>query len=190
MGDANALRQLHRALVPVMIAFFRRAGVGAASSAEELANQSVAEAFQALTEGRYDSSQASFTTFLYGVAYKIRLRQRRKRATSREVVFSELMSARSEAMTDRAVDESEQVLALDEICAMRTCLFAEGGPLDLSPEERFVMIGRANGATFQVLADQLGRSLDTVYRLNLRALNKLRENMRNRGVYASPPKND
>jgi RNA polymerase sigma factor (sigma-70 family) len=188
-GDGEALRDLHRAVMPAVTAFFRRANRVPASAVEELANQTVAEAFQVLTKGRYDERQASFTTFLHGVAYNIRLRYARSRAAAREVAFSELSGDRSAALPDPAAVPTGEEDALDEILVMRDCLFAIGGPADLTPDERYVVIGRANGETYQALADRLGRSLDTVHRLNLHALDKLREGMKSRGFHARRPKN-
>jgi RNA polymerase sigma factor (sigma-70 family) len=168
-------------LVPAMAAFFRRSTGCDPATTEELALQTLAEAFHAVADGRYDPNQAPFITFLYGVAHNIRLRHGKSRSTSRAAVFSDLRHDLHRTIAEEAAQDPEHELPLDQLDAMRACLFSAGGSSELSPEERFVVIGRSNGRTFQELADQIGRSLDTVYRMQLRAMKKLRACMKLKG---------
>lgn len=180
-GNQRALDQLHKQLSASLAAYFRkRAGVKD-GDAEELSHQALTEAFQALSQGRYDENRAGFLTFAYSVAHKVKLQHiyRQRRAVAVSALDpgdgDEPGSGTAGIVDDRSLPP------LDEIEAMRACLCAEGSPHSLSAEERFVIVGRVDRKTFEVLAKQLGRSRDTVHRHSVRGLEKLRKCMESKG---------
>ena len=182
-GDQEAFGDLHRVLTGPFTGFFLKRVGGDASTAEELAHESVAEALQGLVTGRYRPERAAFLTFVYGVSCKVRLRYVRQKSKERENRISDSADKNSERLAERLASEDERVPPWEQIEAMQACLRAEGTPYSLSPEERFVVIGRAWRKTFEVLAAELGHSLDTVHRRMVRGLEKLRKCMEKKGYH-------
>ena len=180
-GSESAFADLHRVLTAPFIGFFMKRVGGDARTAEELAHDAVSEALQSLASGRYDPKRAWFLTFVYGVSHKVRLRHIKQKAKGRERRLSELAEGDAERMTERFEAGGELSPPLDQIEAMRSCLHAEGTSYSLTAEERFVVAGRAEQKTFELLAKELGRSLDTVYRRMVRGLEKLRKCMEGKG---------
>ena len=179
-GDESAQRELHGRLIgPIDGLFLKRVG-GDAQAAELLAHQTVSEALQRLVDGRYVPEKAWFLTFVYGVAQKVKLRYLKEQGRKKEKPLSEL--AENEERANASIREDEQIVPhFDEIEAMWGCLFAANNGHNLTAEERFVVIGRSDGKTFEVLAKELGRSLDTVYRRQMGGLKKLRKCMEAKG---------
>lgn len=182
-GDQQAFGDLHRVLTGRFTGFFMKRVGGDAGIAEELAHESVSEALQSLASGRYRPERAGFLTFVYGVSHKVRLRYVKQKSKERGRRLSDSADKDSEGVEERFASVDERLPPLDRIEAMRACLGAEGTPFSLSPEERFVVIGRAWRKTFEVLAAELGHSLDTVHRRVTRGLEKLRKCMELKGFY-------
>ena len=179
-GDEDAQRELHGRLIGPMNGLFLKHVGGDAQAAELLAHQTVSEALQRLTDGRYVPERAWFLTFVYGVAQNVRLRYLKERRRSKEQPLSSLNDEGQQA--DGAIlIEDESLPPFDEIEAMQSCLFSEETEHGLTAEERFVIIGRSDGKTFEILGKELGRSLDTVYRRQVSALAKLRKCMEKKG---------
>ena len=179
-GDEDAQRELHGRLIGPMNGLFLKHVGGDTQTAELLAHQTVSEALQRLADGRYIPEKAWFLTFAYGVAQNVRLRYLKERRRSKEQPLSSLADAGEHADSPILV-EDESLPPFDEVEAMRGCLFSDETEHGLTAEERFVVIGRSDGKTFEVLARELGRSLDTVFRRQKGGLAKLRKCMEKKG---------
>ena len=179
-GDESAQRALHGRLIGPINGLFVKCVGADAQAAELLAHQTVSEALQRLTDGSYVPERAWFLTFVYGVAQKVKLRYLKERRRNKEQPLSSLDGTGEQADSPILV-ESESLPPFDEIEAMRSCLFSEETENSLTAEERFVVIGRSDSKTFEVLAKELGRSLDTVYRRQMSGLDKLRKCMEAKG---------
>ena len=180
-NDEGAYRALDRRLFGPMCGHFRKRFGADSASHDELARQAISEALQAVATGRYDPRKASFVTFLYAVARNIGLRFLSERGKQRARSLSGLPPDTLDGVRTVNSDGSETALPLEQIEAMRECLRTEGETYSLTPEERFVVAGRAQGKTFETLSAQLGRALDTVHRRSLRAIAKLRQCLKNKG---------
>ena len=180
-GDQRAFGDLHRILTGPFAGFFMKRVGGDVDMAEELAHEAVSEALQGLATGRYHPERAAFLTFVYGVSHKVRLRYIKQKSKERERQLSNSADKDSERVEERSASEDERLPPMDQIEAMRACLGAEGTAFSLSPEERFVVVGRAWRKTFEILAAELGHSLDTVHRRMVRGLEKLRKCMELKG---------
>ena len=175
-GDERAIDRLYRCLLEPLDRFFRKSL--SANSGAELAHQTLVEALGAVAAGRYDPGRASFLAFVYGVAVKIRLREIRSRSRDRLTLAGDVGDAVAASGAFQADPAAE--FAVEQIEAMRDCLIRDGRA-GLSAEERFVVLGRAERKTYEVMAKQLGRSLDTVHRCGVRGLEKLRKCMASKG---------
>jgi DNA-directed RNA polymerase specialized sigma24 family protein len=84
-------------------------------------------------------------------------------------------------MDNRLTGKVDHPPPLEKIEAMLACLQADGTPFSLTPEERFVVMGRAGQKTYQTLARDLNHSLDTVHRRMRRGIEKLKKCMEAKG---------
>ena len=180
-GDQESIRALDRRLrAPVKSLLTKKVGARAAVL-DELVQQAVSEALLALSSGRYDPNIASFVTFVYAVVHKITLRYRQYLGRIRTKPFSSLSDAAIDDINFDQFDDPEELPPLDQIEAIRDCLKSERQTHSLTPEELFVVMGRANGKTYETLARELGRALDTVFRRGRRGIDKLRSCMAAKG---------
>ncbi len=197
-GHEPAFDELHRKLAGPLTAFFLKGTGCPAHVADELAHQTLSEALQRLAGGAYEPDRASFLTFVYGVSRYIRLRYLRRSNGQQLARISELTDEEERQVSAQFNRVETNFPLWDEIEAMRACLRADGCPNSLTPEERFVIVGRADRKTFAVIAKQLRCSLDTVFRRQARALQKMRRCMKSRGHHwcdertdnSSPRKNN
>jgi len=181
--DEAAFRALDRRLLGPMCGHFRKK-LGADSAAhEELAREAISEAMQAVATGRYDPGKATFVTFLYAVANKVHLRYLRERGRSRERFTAMIEPNAFDAVACTTAAGIDLLLPLEQIDAMRDCIRSDRYAFSLTAEERFVILGRAMGKTFETLSEQLGRALDTVHRRSQRAIAKLQECMKSKGYF-------
>lgn len=180
-GDKSAFDELHRKLTGPLTGFFLKSTGCPAHVAEELAHQTLAESLQLLAAGTYVPDRASFLTFVYGVSRNVRLRYFRQSNGPRVSQISDLTDEEKQQISAQVSREETSFPLSDEIEAMRACLRADGCPNSLTPEERFVIVSRADRKTFAVIAKQLRCSLDTVFRRQARALQKLRRCMNSKG---------
>ncbi len=187
-GDEDAFRLLDRRIRgPARNQLFKRLGVDGATL-DELSQEAVSEALQALVTRRFDPDRAAFTTFAYAVTHRVGLRYRRKVSRAREQATLVTQEDGGDDLFSRVFGHDQEsgpmdLSPLEQIEAMRDCLRVEGVSHALSAEERYAVIGRAYGNTFEAIASRLGRSLDTVYRRSKRAIEKLRACMRAKGHF-------
>ncbi len=178
--EERAYNDIYQMLRGPFSGFFLKRVGGDADSAEELAGQTLAEALQALRDGKYKPHQAKFVTFAYGVAHNVWRRYVYPRP-NREVPFSALSKEGLAQIKESLMSTDGFLPPLEEIEAMQDCLRAEDTPLNLTPEERFVIIGRANGETFRELAKKQRCALSTVHDRNRCGIEKLRKGMAKKG---------
>jgi RNA polymerase sigma factor (sigma-70 family) len=172
-GDQVAFRELSRRLLRTFNWVARdRFGFDAAG-ADQLAHQTVSEALQAISSGRYDPQRVQFITFAYAVCRRVALRQHARRAP-----FEPLADV---ALTRSAKGDVDDYAAAERVEALLGCLKAEGTATSLSEEERYVVVGLAYQKTLAELAKGIGRSLDTVHRRKINGLQKLRACMAAKG---------
>ena len=181
--EKGAYRALDRRLFGPMCGHFRKRLGANSASQEELARQAISEALQAIATGRYDPQKAGFVTFLYAVAQNIWLRFLHERGKTRERQMSTIEPGIINAMPCASTGGVDTLLVPEQIEAMRECLRCEGETHSLTAEERFAVLGRALGKTFETLSRQLGRSLDTVHRRSRSAIAKLRRCMKRKGYF-------
>jgi RNA polymerase sigma factor (sigma-70 family) len=180
-GAGYLLDQRLRGPVHAFIA--KRLGADAATL-DELTHQAATEAILAIDAGRYDPLKARFITFVYGVVHKTVLRHRHALHRNRAIPISSLGDIEMGDEAGALPSAEDSLPPLDQIEAMRDCLQRDGTRFSLTAEERFAVIGRAHGDTYETIAARLGRSLDTVYRRSKRAIEKLRDCMKAKGHVA------
>lgn len=176
-GDDLAMGELTRRLGGALSGLFRRDLGVAQQEAEALAQEAVSEALEALVSGRYDPKRSRFLTFVYGVSHVVKLRFLRQSGRTQPTPFSQLEGPVPESIRG----DPEVLLPFDQIEAFLDCLRSEGRHYSLTPEERFVIIGRAQSKRFRTLATELGRSLSTVHDRAAKAIQKLRRCMESKG---------
>ncbi len=75
-GDESAFAELHARLEGGLKRFFFQRTGGGGDLIEELAQRTWVEAWRSLKAQRYDGGRAAFSTYLYGIGYKLLLRHR------------------------------------------------------------------------------------------------------------------
>lgn len=180
-GEQTALRDLDRRLRPAVRGFFLKHLRTLSADVDDATQITLAEALRSLTSGYYDPTRASFTTFVYGVARRIRLRFVLAQRDGRNCLTGPTTQGIGSPVEWPTSIDQEAAL-LDQIEKMNACLHRDTGPTCLTPEERFVAVARARGETFESLATTLDCSLDTVFRRNVSALAKLRRCLTTHGV--------
>ncbi|MBI4605167.1 MAG: sigma-70 family RNA polymerase sigma factor [Planctomycetes bacterium] len=184
-GEEVAFDGLYRKLKGPLAGYFLRrhpsAGPGAA---EELAASTLEEALLALRQGKYDPRRARFLTYLFGYARITLLRS--VPSGPRETPLSQLDREDLEREAAGGSSAEESLARLEEMEAMRDCLRSEGERYSLSPEERALVLRRADGATYEVLARELDRARSAVFDAFQKALAKLRTCMAAKGFDGSP----
>jgi RNA polymerase sigma factor (sigma-70 family) len=149
--------------------------------AADAAQQTVGEAFQALINGRYKPDRAAFLTFVYGVARRVWLRLIRDHSRRPAQSVDAALGSEGDALYEAIAAESDDLAVLNQVEAMRECLLCEHRRGSLTAEERYAVIARSQGQTFESLAALLDCSLDTVFRRNARGIEKLRRCMKEKG---------
>lgn len=174
-----AVADAHRRFGAGLRHYFLRRGVDHAH-AEELAQQTWATLWQAVRTGRYDASRSALSTFLYAIAAKIWLRDRRAQGgrsrLSADAVAGSLLG--TDADLAQAADFAE---LLD---ALRDCLSGRAG--GLSPEVRAVLVGVARGESDRDLAKRLGVAPSTAHARRAGALAQLRQALSRRPPERGP----
>lgn len=169
-GDMGAYETLHDRLAAGLRAFFSRRLKGNPELVEELSQRTWVAAWDALRKDRYDPDRAAFTTFLYGVGYKIWLQHLDGR---REETSTELdVAARS--LFDERGSPDAFLAGCEQLEAVRECLMAEGTRYALTGEERTILEGVAAGLSERDLAEQVGCAPSTLNVRKQRAMHKLR----------------
>lgn len=181
LGDENALNQVGQRLRGPLASLIQRHTGADPDTTEDLVQQALQETLEALRSGRYEGAKARFITFAYGVTHKIILRYLRHRGRDVESLFSDMGSLQAISVHCRLSDDPDACATLAEIEAVRDCLSVEGKLYSLSPEERFVVFGRALGKRFELLSREMGRSLGTLHRRMICGLKKLHSCMASKG---------
>ena len=176
-ADRRAFEALHARLRGGLLELMRRRAGPRRGVAEELGQETWAEAWRMIELGRYDAERAAFSTFLYAIARNLWLRHRRERGRHgpHEAEFDELKSPLSAADPRSAVELAEMLDAL------RACIASAA----LNDEERAVVSLVMSGETERSIASLLGVAASTVNLRKACALTKLQRCMRRKGFSRS-----
>jgi RNA polymerase sigma factor (sigma-70 family) len=164
-GDPAEFAALHARLAPGLRALFRRRTRGRHDLADDLAQQTWSQVWQAVCAGRYDASRAAPSTFVYAVANHIWLQHCRA-----PQALPLPPSPADSAQSLNGVLEYSELLE-----ALRACLQQRDGPSALDEVERRVVLELAEGASERELARLLGLAASTVHARKTSAYMKLRD---------------
>jgi len=185
--DRAALDEAHARFGPGLQQFFqaRLANFrGHAShdlaSVDDLCQQTWAECWKSVRDGRYDPARAALSTFLYAVASNMWLRHRRKSMNSREMMTDSEQVAQSFLGTEP--DPARTVGFSELIEAVLSRVSGRQG--DLSAGDRAVLVALSRGASDRELAVQLNVAPSTAHARRVAALSKLREALTELGYRA------
>ncbi|MBI5865696.1 MAG: sigma-70 family RNA polymerase sigma factor [Planctomycetes bacterium] len=178
-GDDRAYQQLHARLDGALRRFLLRRTHNDIDRAEEIAQRTWIAAWDALRGGRFDPQRAAFTTFLYGIAYKLVLQDLRK-AGRRQVTDS--VDAFAEQLFAEQDDPASFVHACELIDAVRSCLEPTDRDGEFTSDERELLAAVAEGQSERQMAARLGVSPSTVNARKQQAFSKLRDFLGRRGL--------
>jgi RNA polymerase sigma factor (sigma-70 family) len=172
MGEERAFAALHARLGNGLRRFLMKRA-GRDEIADDLAQRAWLAAWQALRDGRYDAERAAFTTFLYGVGYKLWLQH--VRASASMPVGHDGLDELANDLFDTA-DPAEFLRTCELLDAVRSFV-REGSASGLSVDERRLLDGVARGLSEREMARELGLAPSTVNARKRLVLNKLREHL-------------
>lgn len=178
-GDESAFARLHERYAPGLLRFFTRRCDRLL--AEDLAQSTWAQVWQALRAGRYDPGRSALSTFVYAVACKVWLQHRRQGGRQH---MDEAVGA--DEWIEHLIDPAGSPDDLAECCelldVLRACLNATQGPWALTSQERAIVMGLSMGRSQRELAGALGLAPSTVNERKAAAYNKLRLAMARLGL--------
>lgn len=165
-GDRGAFDAVHDRLAGGLLRLFDRRLAGRADVADELAQQTWARAWDAITRGRYQPQRAAISTFVYAVANNVWLQFCRTLRSPGQGPPTEEPAApgRHDALLEYA----------ELIDALRGCLRQPAGPNALADDERLVVLATARGETERQLAVRLGLAASTINARKQSAYAKMR----------------
>lgn len=162
-ADPAEFAVLHARLAPGLRALFRRRVRGHHDLAEDLAQQTWSQVWQAVCAGRYDPARAAPSTFVYAVANHIWLQHCRSAR-----LVTPPQRADSGASLNGVLEYSELLETL------RACVQQRDRPTALDEVERRIVLELAEGASERELARRLGLAASTVHARKISAYMKLR----------------
>lgn len=164
--DRAAFDQLHQRLGPAIRSFFaKRMRPGrTAESVDDLCQRVWMGLFEAFSQGRYDPSRASITTFVYAIAAKTWLRHLRKNTQKGDVFTASTGEAGVDQLEAAGLsDEPDSEVASAELLeAVRRCLRERDAPGCLTDEEHAIVVAAAAGASDRTLAERFGLAASTI----------------------------
>ncbi|MFO0837962.1 MAG: sigma-70 family RNA polymerase sigma factor [Phycisphaerae bacterium] len=172
------VEQAHRRYAPGLLRFFARRLGGRAELADELAQHTWTALWEAVREGRYDSTRSRVSTFLYAIAYRVWLRHARSassRTDSTDDFASQLLGL------DGREDPARLAEGVELIDAMRHCLASDTSPDALTPEERAIVLGLAREQSERALSRTLKLAPSTIHERKKSAYQKLRDCLSRKG---------
>ncbi len=176
-GDQQAFTQIHGRL-NVGVRRFLETRLGRdAERVEEIAQRTWFETWRAMREKRYDPARSAVTTFVYAIAYKQYLRDRRGHGYESAMPEMDAIVA-EEIGSDMSLDNTLHLVELLE--ALRHCIDQDGL---LTDDERAVINGLADEETERQLAARLGLAASTVHVRKKSAHAKLRACLANKGFH-------
>ncbi len=178
-GDRQAFERAHRLLEAPLRQMLVRWSGGQRALAEELAASAWLQAWRVVREGRYDPQRASFVTFVYAIAHRLWLRQRRRWAV-RQRIEQKLEQQRGTPRLEQP-DPASDLHAAELIDAVRQALRTGCDGL-LEDQELRVLRGLADGRSERTLAAELGVAASTVHARKQSALHKLGAYLQRRGL--------
>lgn len=181
-GDREAFERAHRILAAPLKQMLVRWSGGQRALAEELSASAWMQAWRAVCAHRYDPQRASFVTFVYAIAHRLWLRQRRQWAV-RQRIEQKLEQQRGTPRLEHPdpagdLHEAELIDAVRE--ALRTA--CDGW---LEAQELRVLRGLCEGQSERALAAALGVAASTVHARKQSALRKLGTYLRRKGLSGS-----
>lgn len=169
-GDPDAYTTLHGRLAAGLRAFFLRRIRNNPELVEELAQRTWVAAWDSLRQDRYDPQRGAFTTFLYGVGYKMWLRHLDERKLDNGADLDEA----ARGIFDEHAGAEAFLSACEQLDAVRECLAATDSRFALTTEERSILEGVAAGLSERDLAQRIGCAPSTLNVRKQRAMHKLR----------------
>ncbi len=178
-GDRTAFERAHRILAAPLRQMLVRWSGGQRALAEELAASAWMQAWRAVCERRYDPDRASFVTFVYAIAHRLWLRQRRQWAV-RQRIEQKLEQQRGAPRIEHP-DPADDLHDAELIDAVREAL-RTGCDGRLEPQEAQVLRGLSEGHSERALAARLGVAASTVHARKQSGLRKLGVYLQRRGL--------
>jgi RNA polymerase sigma factor (sigma-70 family) len=154
----------HRRLDPGLRRFFISRGASP-EQLDDLSQNTWGVVWGALREGKYDPARAALSTFVYAVAVKVWLRERRRLA--REPNWVEALAERLLSPVGDASDAAALAELLERV---GKCL----SDARFSDEERHVLAALSRGVSDRELARELGVAPSTAHARKASALARLR----------------
>ena len=180
-GDPEAFAWLHRRYDVGLRRFLGKRTGANRDRTEELAQQTWAEVWRAMRACRYDPERGAVSTFIYAVAYKRLLQDRRESATRPGVTTD--TDEFFKTLIDHTHVEGE-AYAAELLDAFRGCLANRQPPNNLAEDERRLLLALAEGRTERDLARDLGIAPSTVHAWKHNAYDKLRRCLKAKGFSA------
>lgn len=170
-GDETALESLYRQLAPAVLGYLRGQGVADAEDA-------TSEVFVGMVRGlgRFRGDERDFRAWLFSIAHRKVIDERRRRARRPEALID--LTQLADAPTDLLVGDSEA----EALASIGTgwALTALG---KLSPDQRAVVLLRVLAdLSVEQTAAVLGKSLGAIKSLQRRGLAALARNLQREGV--------
>ncbi len=171
-GNQTAWHRLADRFRLPIVRFAGRMGLGE-SDAEDVAQETLVEFAAAYRDGRYDPSRGRLSRWLFGIAYRQALSERRRSArravrTSTAMGSTLLAELPDEEAASRTWDH-EWDQAVLEICLQRVAT-------EVEPETfRAFRLAVGQDRPACEVADQLGVSVKVVYNAKHRVLKRIRE---------------
>jgi len=178
-GDEDAFESLHDRFDAGLRRFLQRRTPADVELAEELAQRTWVEAWRVLQGGRFDPERARFSTFLYGVAWKIVLRHRRQAGRMSRRHSRDIDTVAG--ILDHAPPASDVLELAELLGALDRCLHADHGAMSLTEAERRLVMASAQGATERDLAAAESLAPSTINARKRKAYRKLGACLRHKG---------
>lgn len=170
-GDESAFERIHTRLGNGLKRFLRKRVGRREDVIDELSQRAWIAAWEALQQRRYDPERAAFTTFLYGVGYKLWLQHARASPVTL-VPHDELDDFATALLGD--ADPAHFLRTCELLDAVRNCLHCQGTPCSLSDDERDVLLGVTRGESEREMAARLRLAPSTINARKCNGLHKLR----------------
>jgi RNA polymerase sigma factor (sigma-70 family) len=177
-GDKAAFSHLHDRLANGLRRFLRKRAGPREDLVDELVQRAWVAAWESLQQGRYDPERAAFTTFLYGIGYKLWLQQ--ARISSVASYSHDELDQFADAMFADA-DPAQFLRTCELLETVRSCLDARSGG-GFSEEEREVLVGISRGESEREMGARLGLAPSTINVRKRIAINKLRDYLQRSGL--------
>ena len=186
-ANESALAELHERFALGLLRFFQRkvSGGGVSSQAygdraDELAQRTWIEFWQALQSGSYDPTRAKHSTFLYAVASIIWLRSVREEGRNSRIGV--LPDSDEWLPASQADDPSHAADLASAIEVIRRVVAGSESTAPLSDDDRVILRAVADDCSEREIAAQLGVSPSTAHERKRAVLARIADFLRGKGI--------